>query len=471
MNELDFDELHEAVNKLMGQAQKPKGQGRPSAKPIAPTTSRPPLKVTERPTQRSVKPVVEKKENKEKKEEKPKTSEKTNIVVRRTTPAATGIKPKKRGMAMDVIQTQKPAVVPPPSMRAPRVAKTVRPNNSPVTPAPSPHAVVPTPHTKEEKPKITPEVSEDVLKSIDMQSDIPKQPLPHAMSFDSQPPSNTILTKPLDTITSANENTTQPKEPSPHKNIPDVLDALRDDTNINTDAAVATQLPPVYSEGSPKKIRRNDWEMPRATANETTMQREPEAEKTEPPSMAPAIEATPFVNANVQKRPLGAYAVTQQAAPPPSPRVVSEAVPSDTIPVAADEPKATESKTQGAENIETPIPPEELSPELVAVESAEPEFTPNPASHEAAPIQNLRNMSIPRQYHASEKEPSKDDRPVFDTKDYHTPLQTVAVPHHQHSGNSKAGILLTIILIILLVVAATVAYFVVTGGVSMGALL
>jgi hypothetical protein len=169
------------------------------------------------------------------------------------------------------------------------------------------------------------------------------------------------------------------------------------------------------------------------------------------PSMAPA-DGTPFVNAKVEKRPLGAFATTAPA-PVPAPTTAVEPKP---------EPKPA--RNPDAAQVEVPAAPEELRPEVVAVESAESELNPS-----GEPLQNLRQMSIPQQYHTNDKESSHDDRPVFDTKTYHTPLQPVATP--KRATGSKAGMILTMILILLLVIAGVVAYFIATGSIDISKLL
>jgi hypothetical protein len=185
------------------------------------------------------------------------------------------------------------------------------------------------------------------------------------------------------------------------------------------------------------------------------MKAPPAADST--PTSIPAPSETPFVNAKVEKRPLGAFA----------------SVPADTTVQTEDSgaPDLSPKEDKPAE-LPTQAPPKELNPELVAVESSEPEFTPGQPSDDHKPsVNELRQMSIPPQYKAADATPSKGDRPIFDTKTYHPPLQPMAGVRPAKSGGSKAGMILTLILILLLVIAGVGAYFVATGAIDVNSLL
>jgi hypothetical protein len=107
------------------------------------------------------------------------------------------------------------------------------------------------------------------------------------------------------------------------------------------------------------------------------------------PSVAPT-SPTPFVNADkVEKRPLGAYSEY-------SPNEAKAKV----VPISTPE-------------VEDSSVSPELSPDMLAVESGEPQ--PEKPEH-AEP------KSIPPQYKKAEKTVDDTPRPVYDSQDYHPPL-------------------------------------------------
>lgn len=436
-NDFDFEELHQQVSKLMDKATRKKRTPKPKADPVAAPKQQP----KEVPTQKdeavkvSIPPRTQvSPESEPKKEDKKSEPTETPVPVRRV--AAARVMPKSRGMAMDVVQTPSRAPVAPPSARASRTAATIQPTRT-VTPAPpSPRAaMVP------EAPKH--EVSGDTLAAFNLEEDAPVKPaVPKP-----QPPQKPELPK---------------AEPGTEPAFPDPLEVhgFTDDEekpsspvkqSLTHTAGAIQPTSPVEEEDEDPLLRedellgpsKNAWDMPPEpkTPEHLTPSVEPAPK---PPTMAAEPSASPFVNAKVAKRPLGAFANE-------TPKPVTEHAAAPEPPIPAKEPKPL--KTEAA-TIAVAEPPKELNPEVVAVESEEPEFSPN----------NLRQMAIPPQYHSSEKEPSHDDRPMFDTKNYHTPLQPVAVPRHT---GSKAGIVFTIILILLLIAAGVLAYFVATGAIEL----
>lgn len=148
---------------------------------------------------------------------------------------------------------------------------------------------------------------------------------------------------------------------------------------------------------------------------------------------------TPFVNTKVEKRPLGAY--------------------------APDKPTEDEDLNLNATGQGT----KELSPEVVAVESSDQEFRADaPKFPDEDDLSDLRQMSIPKQYQESEKPPSTGERPVFDTKDYHPPIQQgKAAAHH---GSHGFGWIIILVFAILLIGALGFAYFLMTGGLDLSIL-
>jgi hypothetical protein len=435
MKELDFDELHEAVNKLMDQAQKPKAKREP-AKSVAKAVTRPSVKVAERSAEKDSKDVPAAAEPEED------AGSAINVTVRK--PAAK-IAPKKRGMAMDVVQAAKPSAVAPPSARTARTAPTLQPTGPVRIEPPSPRAasVAPVASDESPKPSAESEVGDDMLASLNMESDGTAKPKTIVEEHKSDFPD------PLEV-----HGFTGGDEPAKRIAAPEAPAAPLAGPTMAHGAVSMTQ--PKTDEEDPllkdddEALAKNQWDMPEdeEPARDAAVPNQPEAA---PAEAAPAEPAgTPFVNAKVEKRPLGAYS---DAAPTPV-----------AVPQATPEPQApTQDERAEAARVETPAAPEELNPEVVAVESADIDYS-QAHNEQEAPLNTLRQMAIPQQYHAGEKKSSKHDRPIFDTKDYHPPLQPVATAKH-HTG-SKAGAILTLVLIILLVAAGVGAYFVATGSID-----
>lgn len=400
MKELDFDELHDAVNKLMVQAQKPK------AKSVAKAVSRPSVKVAERPAGKAAAPQ----------REKPAPANEGSSAVNITVRKAVKVLPKKRGMAMDVIQSAKPTAIKPPSARAARTAPTLHPTG-PVAPEPPSQ---PEPAAATSPRPASSDVSDDTLASLNLQTDGTARPKT-VVDEEHKKVAESAFPDPLDVHGfSEGEQASAPQPGTAEPERPAVMEH---------EAPVIAQVPqtPIT---------------PEAAA-------EPGTDTQEPEPQAPAEPAaTPFVNAKVEKRPLGAYA----SAAPPAP--VPPAKPEDAT------PPAPGSKLEPAA-IETPVAPAELRPEIVAVESGEADYS---QPKDAESLDDLRHMAIPQQYQAHDKQADHHDRPVFDTKDYHPPIQPVAGA--KKHGGSKAGAWLTFILIILLIAAGVAAYFVATGGID-----
>lgn len=443
MKDLDFDELHEAVNKLMVQAQKPKTKREP-AKSVAKAVSRPSVKVAERPAkdEKPAKPA-------EKEAPKPTQEDETPVNITVRTKPAVKVLPKKRGMAMDVVQAAKPSAVAPPSARAARTAPTLQPTG-PVTPEPpKPRETSVVPPAEAPAPAESNDVSDDMLASLNMQTDGDEQ---KKTLFEDEKPAASVFPDPLEVHGFTDDKVAIP-EPTPVAPAADTTpvaaehDPLLDDTDAQPAA--------------------NDWHMPAASDEQKPPEPTPAAEpetQAKPAEIAPELPATPFVNTKVEKRPLGSFA----AAPAPAP--AQPTLTKTDNPVTPQSPAADDEKPEPAA-IDTPATPAELKPEIVAVESAEADYAKagweKPQDDE--PVGDLRHMSIPQQHHGHDKAPAKDERPVFDTKNYHPPLQPVATAKH-HTG-SKAGAILTVILIILLIAAGVGAYFVATGSIDLTSLL
>lgn len=449
-DDLDFDELHEAVNKLMVQAQKPKAKREPT-KTVAKAVSRPSVKVAER-SAKDDKPAVKPTEK-----EAPTEDDSTPVSVTVRTKPAAKVLPKKRGMAMDVVQAAKPSAVAPPSARAARTAATLQPTG-PVAPEPPKPRETSAPIVEPPKPAEPQDVDDDMLASLNMQTDGDAKP---KTLLEDDKPAASVFPDPLDVHGFDDEKEEPKPEPTPVAPAP-----------VEPAAPVA-KVDPLLDDTDDAPVK-NDWRMPA----EDEPKAEPVAEvETEPaPKVTPEPEtpaepapeppATPFVNTKVEKRPLGSFAAPAPA-PTATPAPTTLTKPEDPVKPPTVQP---EDKPDAA-TIDVPATPAELKPEVVAVESAEGDYSKagweKPDDTES--FGNLRQMSIPQQHHGHDKEPSKDERPVFDTKNYHPPLQPVATAKH-HSG-SKAGALLTVILIILLVAAGVGAYFVATGSIDLSSFL
>jgi hypothetical protein len=389
MSDLDFDELHQEVSKLMDQANKPKAKKTQNKT----ADKAEPAKVMPKEATviaREISPASEPAE------------EDTRIAVRR--PVAQII-PKRKGVAMDIVQP-KPNVPAPPSARASRTAPTLHPTGpvAPEPPSPRETTVAPTPPKSDD-------VSDDTLASLNLQKD-------------SARPAN------------------DPPEHNVTSTFPDPLDVH----GFTGDEDKAAGDPPASA--------------PAPTMQHTTVI-QPTGDKASSAAAAgsaPETNGTPFVNAKVEKRPLGAFAATGS----------TDQQPAEGSAEAANVP-AKEEKAADAASVQPA--PKELNPELVAVESSEPEFTPGTpgAPEPSTTVNDLRQMSIPQQYKAADAEPSREDRPIFDTKTYHPPIAPVAKAHK--GGGSRAGMLLTLILILLIIIAGVGAYFVATGAIDVNSLI
>lgn len=156
---------------------------------------------------------------------------------------------------------------------------------------------------------------------------------------------------------------------------------------------------------------------------------------------------SPFLNTKVEKRPLGAYAVEKS-----EPEVEQN---NQTAPDLAEMPDQA---------LSTPQQPSELSPEVVAVESAETEHLAAPESNNE--IQDARQSAIHQQYQTKPKDVDVGSHPVFDTKDYHPPIES-----HTHPKNGSAlGWVMVIVFALVLIGALLFAFYMMTGGLDFSVL-
>lgn len=162
-----------------------------------------------------------------------------------------------------------------------------------------------------------------------------------------------------------------------------------------------------------------------------------DTEVDEPAEAQPSDDhESPFIKGtDVEKRPLGAFAVTDE----------SPAAPPDEEGFMSQEPEAP---------IEEPVVqaaplPEALAPEVISVESDDPTHMNETRAEE--PTVDGAATSIAPQYHPVEEADEEVSHPVFDTKEYHQPLVPPAKKSH------KAMAVLLVFLTIALVGVAVYA--------------
>lgn len=363
-DDLDLDELHQAVNDLMSSPRK--------AKKSAPARQSVPLQAAPAPVLQT--------EPAPQTEPTPPNDTAEKIEVKRPLPS---LAPRRsRGRTMDIVGPKR-APLPAPSTRPKRQASSLQPTGAPVEPE-LPQPTVPI------KPVEAPtldEPADDVLAALNLQQENPQQEL-------TAPEQKSDWPDPLDM----------------HGFKDEVETAWADEPKEQIDGPDLPTKP-----ASPIKPDPDDAKPQLASLSE------------EPNS--------PFVTTKVEKRPLGAYADA-----PVAPQI------EPTEPIA-----------------EPPIKEPELpqtSDETVALE------IPKNQDDELN-TQDLRQMSIPKQYESSEKSPSKDNRPVFDTNEYHPPIDA----HAAHRGSTSWGWVLILVFAIVLVAALGFAYYLMNGSLDLNTIL
>ncbi|HEU5187977.1 MAG TPA: hypothetical protein VFT87_05770 [Candidatus Saccharimonadales bacterium] len=347
-NDLDLDELHEAVNALMDQA----GKGKTKKAPVLPFVEKQQAALAEPPKKAVSANAGEK------------------IAVKR--PLPTLVTNRSRGRTMDAMNPKPTPKIAPPSVQAKRQAPTLQPTGAPIVPDPPKAAASPPPAPQSSFA----EPGDDVLASIDMKQELPQPTLTHQKS----------------------------EWPDPLE-----VHGFKDQEPSQEDPELV---------GNPVSPIKPD----------------PDDERPERPAAEEAN--TPFVTTKVEKRPLGAFAAT----PPP---------------VEKPEPATVETSQ-----------PKEFSPEVIAVESAEPALHQQPEKE--ADMDDLRQMAIPQQYQQAPKTSGKDSRPVFDTKEYHPPI---VAAHTAHRTGSSLGWVLILLFAVILVGALIAAYYMMTGSLDLTQLL
>lgn len=286
-------------------------------------------------------------------------------------------------------------------------------------------------------------------------------------------------------ITPINVNTA----PEPVSDTPDEADAASsyssypDATESDaTDSNPALQVTEDTASAQDTPVEKVSWPDPieyASSAIKVEDNPESKAETSEEPFVAakyvtpdddPETEPsqTPFVtDAKVDKRPLGAFAPTDEAT-----EVLAES------PHAADAAQLTASAETSAPEFSSDINSIEAAG-VSQVESEDAAATEIPVLVEAEPIEKLAEeepapvtpeptppstndgvaQSIPQQYKTAEVKKDDDAHSLFDTKEYHQPLLL------DGKKKSKKGVLIIILLVILLVIGATLGYFAYTMGI------
>ncbi len=153
----------------------------------------------------------------------------------------------------------------------------------------------------------------------------------------------------------------------------------------------------------------------------------------EPPTLqsvpTPAQEepaASPFVTTKVEKRPLGAYANTPAHVP--------------------------------EKPADTPVPPAETSKaDMAETALASSHHIDKPDGE--ADMDDLRQMSIPQQYHTAQAKPQEAVHNIFDTREYHAPPRPMRTEHH----GSPWFVVSIVAFIVLIIGVAAVGYLMMTG--------
>jgi len=398
--DLDFDELHKAVNALMDKAQKG-GKSKASKPATQPTV-----------VDTDVPVVLDKPKDEPKVERELPEDNNVKVTVKRPLPNVT-LHGGSHGRAMDVIspRSSRPEIAPP-SVSAKREAPTLQPTTRDIKPEPAAPVAAEQRDALSLKQPGSPDLNE-ALASLDME-DAP-----------------TLKTDNAPTMTHQKNEW------------PDPLD-MHDDA-AKPEPAEESVAPEPTQTAEPAKD-----ESP-------TMQKD-EAEPDVPET------SSPFLTTKVEKRPLGAYSDA------PAEQDISRVDPqTESAEPNVGNPVPPQSDKDAPNPLSQQAQPEELSPEVVAVESSEPEFSPEGISEDdVTQSADLRSMSIPSQYRDDPDKADEDkQRPVFDTKEYHPAIEA-HVGSHKHSA--AGSWVMAIILLIVLIALLGAAYYFITGGLDFSSL-
>ena len=418
MEDLDLDELDQAVTKMMDKSSRGK---RGVQKESVTVPARPAPAQVAKSDQASV--TVSSTPDPEKaSEESPAApaprSEPARIAVNRPMPRV----PERRRMhpgAMDIIQPSAPAKVAAPSSRPGRTAASLQPTQD-VTPEPV-RSVVP------EKAESAPEPVPTPTRALDTPQDVSDEVLASLSLLDEPKPAQNLLTPDMPAATSV--------EPKKTDGWPDPLDFHDFGDTHHEELKTESPEPKETTDVMPDPLTVTQPDAPAQVSEEP--KETPPSIATEPVSVTDSHEdaafasSSPFVTTKVEKRPLGAFA---DASPEPAKPDTSEPAPA-------------------------PVPHESTSKEEMASASLESKQHLDQFEHDDHESADLRAMSIPQHYHTSDHKPKDDMRPVFDTKEYHA-----APPHMYAPRKGGPGLVIGVVVLIVLIIAAVlVGYFMMTG--------
>jgi len=426
MQDLDLDELDQAVNNIMTKPKGRRGAKKPASVAAEPVESRfDSVAVTSRPASQADSVLSTPGPGKSSEESPatppPRASDSMRVIVNRPMPKV----PERRRMhpgAMDIIQPSTLPKVNAPSNRPSHLAAALQPAQA-VTPPVSPVAA-PMP-----KPEQTSETQPE--RRLDTPQDVSDEVLASLSLLDEKKP-NTDFLAPEKKFANPMLDVPEPKPAiasiesvAPAKKLndgwPDPLDFhdFGDSSSEVTPAAGMPAEPTVSDE--PK-------ETPPSIAAEPVS-------VTDSHDDAATASSSPFVMTKVEKRPLGAFAGV-----PPQPAKVA-------LPESADAPVPHESTSKG---------------ELAEASLESKQHLGTPQNNDDFDPTDLRSMTIPPQYHAAEQKPADGMRPVFDTKEYH------AAPPHMYAPRKGGPALVigVVVLIVLILAAVLVGYLMMTGTFS-----
>ncbi len=468
--DIDFDELHQAVNALMDKAQK--GGSKPKTasvsvkdepvkadEPVAqdePVASDEPAPVAVAPDPVAAAPSDD--------------DSKVMVSVKRPTAPVLNQHKASHGRAMDVVSPRSKPEIAPPSASAKREALTLQPTHSDVKPEPVASVVVAPDHERLADDKEDSSDLNEALAKLDMQATAKSISGPTMTHQKSEWPD------PLDLAADDKkpDDQDEPADDAAPAESQDDHEEPEEQPGPIGEPAEEPEEPAQPEVEAPAEEPEDDHEEPPSIEPD-----EPDEAPTEPAAPSESEESeekadspeepkdetsnSPFVTTKVEKRPLGAYA----DAIPAEPQVKPEDSPQPAQP-------ANDASVPNADQKDTPnsVPmiaqPAELSPAVVAVESAEPEFSPTDAPEpESSDKGDLRTMAIPQQYKETEKPEEESTRPVFDTKEYHPAIEAHTTPHRSSVGTWA----MALILLGLLVGVLAAAYYFITGGLDFSALL
>lgn len=257
----------------------------------------------------------------------------------------------------------------------------------------------------------------------------------------------------LQPLTPAIVETTAPKEPS-HENSASAPVEPMGTEAVEAQSATSSEWPDPLDVMEQTEKERTESNSEQSEEYETPVENSPVAESEHTDTTSEPTEketdGSPFISgAETEKRPLGAFTDTPATYEEPTPAHDELSPAADDV--EQDKVDHTDSEIPREELPPVPLP-QELTPEIVSVESDDPSQPPEKAQEEASVESSGVTASIPQQYQAAET--STDDQgehPVFDTKEYHQPLTPPAKKGH-------AGLVISLIFIVIVLLGTSVWY-------------